>query len=240
MKPDRSTFTAPTGLERRTLGADTLLRLLAWPLPYNVRYTVAGDTILALATAPHGWRHAAWLAAETRAAASTTSTAIMRHPHASEDAEAPLETLRNVATASGWTTLDPEAPGLRLAVPGEHGLPPIAVSDGAHGLHVERPLPLLPQRDPAECVRMAILHAALVLNGALGAARLTVRDPRLLTFTVESRLLPGDVDQDEAADTLADVRRGAPRAAAVLDCLGNPAVARLYAIAHNLPTGSPS
>ena len=80
-------------------------------------------------------------------------------------------------------------------------------------------------------MRLAVAHAALVLNGHVRAARLAVRDPQALTFAVEFRVS----HEDALEDALEGVRHAAAYATGVLDCLRHPAVAREYATAHNLP-----
>jgi hypothetical protein len=205
-----------------------------------VRLTVAGDALVAIATVPvlDGLvsRRAPWLAAALGAAAAPRGVREGRSggdvPDAVRDL---LKTARALATRWGWQQLEGDGPALRFAVPGEHDLPPLTLAAEADGLHVVRPLPLLPARDAAPAVRAAVAHAALVLNGTVDAARVAVRDPRALTIAVESRLPAADPDEDEAACMLEGVRRAAAHAASVLDCLSVPAVARVYATAHSLP-----
>ena len=226
----------PTVLAWRSLGPGALLDLLAHSLPYNLRYTLAGEAVVLLGTVPvvHGLveRRDPWLRAA--AAAGKPGASDGATPEDATDFADFMEPVRWAAGTNGWTELDGDGPTLRFAPPGQRDLPPLAVTPGAGGLRIERPLPLLPARDAAPVVRVAVAHAVLVLNG-LAHARVLVRDPRALTVSVESHLPLAGLDEDEVACVLDEVAETAPRAAGVLECVRNPAVARAYATAHNLP-----
>jgi hypothetical protein len=240
---------APAGPSWRTLGPEPLLALLGRTLPYNVRYALAADALVALAMV-HAIdpglvaRRAPWLATVLAAAAGAAFAPLPPAvaPTAAPGVDDLLTTVLGIAVAKGWKALDGDGPGRQLAVPGEHSLPPLALVPTAGGLRIERPLPLLAVRDAEPSVQAAVAHGTLVLNGLLRGARVVVHDPRSLTFAVEAYLpVDGhheDETEDEAEAALEAVRHGAPYAAGVLDCLRNPAVARIYAAAHNLPAPS--
>jgi hypothetical protein len=217
----------------RNRGAGELLALLAEPLPWDVRRALTGDNLIALATLPDGSAREPWLSARVASAAAGDDPPGRNGPETG-DIEDLLTTVRHLAAGKAWRLLDAEGPGLKLAIPGEHDLPPVAVVPCPTGLRVERPLPLLPVRDADPVVRVAVAHGILVLNGVVRAARVAIRDPRTLTAAVEF-VLPLDEPDDEALDcALEGVRHAALHATGVIDLLRNPAVASVYAAAHNL------
>ena len=240
MNADFRLLHAPAAVDWRSLDADRLLALLATSFPWDVRRAIAGERLVALATVSlldsAGCRREPALAtAVGGAAACSTDDQQATEADVPPDTGELLTAARWLAVGKGWRPLDAEEPGLRLAVPGEHDLPPIAVRSCPAGLRIERPLPLLIARDAAPVVRLATAHAALVLNASIRAARLAVRDPATLTFAAEFILPPGEPDEDELDCALEGVRHAAAYATGVLDCLRNPAVASEYATAHHLP-----
>jgi hypothetical protein len=218
--------------------ADDLLALLARPLPYTLRPVLVGSALelqswvgtdLALAADRLAWLQEIGFSFEAGI------------PPAALAAAAPAEDLdlvRSLAAARGWTITRDGEDGLRLGVAGELDEPPLAVRAYGGGLVIERPLTLLPLPGPSQAVRWATAHAALSLNGALRAARVSVRDPSALTLSVEARLPPTNLDEDEAALLLDGVRHAARHGAGIFDCLRHPAVAAEYGAAHNLPTAA--
>ena len=225
---------APASIDWPLRDADRLLALLATAWPWDVRLALAGERPVILATLPAGVddRRTRWLDTVVRTIATGSIT---NDPPPAADTDLVLDTVRWLATGKRWQPLDAEGPGLRLAIPGEHDLPPLAVRPCPTGLRLERPLPLLPLRGAPSVVRLVAAHAALVLNGTLRAARLAIRDAGALTFAVECVLPPDDPDETELECALEGVRHAGPYAAGVLECLRNPAVATAYAIAHSLP-----
>jgi hypothetical protein len=239
MTPDWRVVTTATGVEWRGIETDRLLALLARPLPYNARYALAGEALVACGAVPlvEGVPPARepWLTAAVRSAAAFADGP----PAGSDGAGELLEMLRWLANGKGWKALDAVGPTLRFAIPGAHDLPPLALAAHGTGVRVERPLPLLPARDAVAQVRAAVAHAVLVLNGTPGGARIALRDPRALTIAVETDLPADGVEEDEAECVLDAVCRAAPRAAGVLECLRHPAVAHVYAIAQASPDAPP-
>jgi len=217
-----------------TPGSERLLELLGRPLPHNARFMTDAGTLFLTATLPAACdpagERAAWLEALLEAAGSG-----LRHEAAggawTDDLE---EMVRWIAAGKGWVVRDGEGRAVRLAVPAEPDMPPLAVSPVPGGLLVERALPLLPVRQAAPVVRAAFAHALCRLNRVLVFARARVHDPTALTVGVESQLAAG-ADEDEVEHALEGVRHGARHATGVLECVRHRAVAEELAIALDLP-----
>jgi hypothetical protein len=232
MTGDWSFFRLAMGRTVDDASADDLLALLARPFPYTLRAALVGSALQL-----HGWVGAdlalaadrlAWLR-EIGSSFEAFPPAALATDAAAED----LDLVRALAVARGWAITRDGQDELRLGVPGELDEPPLSVRAADGGLVVERPLTLLPLREPSPMVRWATAHAALRLNGALRAARVRVSDPRSLTLAVETRLPPARLDEDEATLLLDGVRHAARHGVAVFDCLRHPAVAAEYGAAHN-------
>ncbi len=222
--------------------------------PYNARPVGAGAAIEVWAALPPladvESRRLEWLVAEVERA-----THALGDPPRSVDADASspntagaangggdrgpavdaLDAIRGVAEGKGWRTSATADGALEVAPPAPAGLArAFAVRIDGEDAHIEVPVSHVAPSGPGAHPLAAELHAILALNARFGFARLRPLEASPRVLRVEHQLPASGLLEDEIDHALEGVRHAVEEAARTFETLRHPAVAREYALVHEL------
>ena len=147
----------------------------------------------------------------------------------------PLDAIRVVAEGKGWRTSATAGGALEVAPPAPAGLArAFAVRIDDEGVHIEVPVSHAAPSGPGAHPLAAELHAVLALNARFGFARLRPLEASPRVLRVEHQLPTSGLLEDEIDHALEGVRHAVEEAARTFETLRHPAVAREYAVVHEL------